>query len=118
MFFNSRGAQTFVRLCTATYSSALAEGYQQAHHARVEFPGNSAATPVNDGPAGVGLHGFSSFSLVNDVLEAFNRTGITASRPGRVNNFNRVALSSSRSVKSRRDDGEHLIVSGVAVFLD
>lgn len=88
----------------------------KAHHARVEFPGNSAATPVNDGPAGVGLHRFSSFSFLDDVLEGFNRTGIAASPTGRVNYFNRVALSSSRSVTSRRDDGEHLIVSGVAVF--
>lgn len=44
-----------MRHCTIRRRLVLAEGYQ-AYHARVEFPGNSAATPVNDGQAGAGLH--------------------------------------------------------------
>lgn len=49
------GGQTFVRHCTTSHGLVLAEGYQP-YHARVGFPGNSAATPVNDGQAGAGLH--------------------------------------------------------------
>lgn len=52
----------------------LAEGYQ-AHHARVEFPGNSAATPVTDGPAGVGLHRspqLASLSTIWKLLTNWN----------------------------------------------
>lgn len=102
-----------MRLCTATHGLRLAEGYQQAYHARVEFPGNSAATPVNNGPARVGVHRFSRLGCSGNVLGGYKRTGIIASR---THHFNRVALSSSRSVKNRGDNGEHLMVLGVAVL--
>lgn len=95
MGVSPKGAQTFARLCTATHGLGLAEGYQQAYHAHVEFPGNSAATPVNDGPAGVGVHRFSRLSFLGNVVEGYKTTGIIASL---THHSNRVALSSSRSV--------------------
>lgn len=52
----------------------LAEGYQ-AQHARVEFPGNSAATPVNDAPAGVALlctAQVATISSINGLLEGLD----------------------------------------------